>query len=96
MNKFTYCYNIFALEKPTHDGSKQKENFGCDSRPRDDNKIQALEAFCKEVRIILHVDKETEFNAAVTFIKPPSDQFPRPVVFPNPGIIVGLQILKQL
>ena len=59
------------------------------SIPKREN-FKALKAFCDEVQWIIQVVNENEYQAAVTFMKPPGSEFQRTVIFPRPNIIVGM------
>ena len=53
------------------------------------DKHEELSAFINNVHIILHTVNENEYQAAVTFLEPPSKHFKRSVVFPSAGSVVG-------
>lgn len=64
--------------------SKKPEN-----RPKEENKVMELTAFCDRVKIILQTVNDNEYQAGVTFLEPPSDNFGKAVIFPYPNMIVG-------
>ena len=50
-----------------------------------------LQSFCERVRFVLQVVNESEYKAAVTFMKPPEGtSFERAVVFPSAGTVIGM------
>ena len=48
-----------------------------------------MSEFSEEVEIILQVVNENEYQAAVTFLESPSANFPKSVVFPSAGTVLG-------
>lgn len=52
---------------------------------------KGLQEFCNEVEIIVHVVNDRELRAGLTFMKPPCEQYDRPVNnFPYPRMVVGM------
>lgn len=57
---------------------------------------EQLQKFCKQVEIILQTVNLNEYQAATTFMEPPSGNFPKAivfskaVVFPKNGMVVGM------
>ena len=48
-----------------------------------------MSEFSDDIKIILQTVNENEYQAAVTFLEPPSDKFHRAVIFPSAGTVVG-------
>lgn len=85
-------YDYIAAEKPAYSISKQREMFTAkkpENCPQDAKKKRELSVFCKQVKIILTTVHDNEFEAAVTFMEPPSNNFKKAVMFPNPNMYVG-------
>ncbi len=53
------------------------------------DKIAELSRFCKEIVIILQTVNKNEYQAVLTFMRPPSDSFAKAVIFPEPNMVVG-------
>ncbi len=51
--------------------------------------FRELLKFQKEVQLILQVVNENEYQAATTYMKPPTDNFDRAVLFPRANMVVG-------
>lgn len=56
----------------------------------DSQEHRELVLFSEQVKIILQVVNENEYQAAITILEPPSGSFPKAVVFPSPGKVVGM------
>ncbi len=84
-----------TAEQPAYNDIEQKIRFR-DSRPSippkmGTNEFKMLKEFSDEVRFIFQAVNENEYQAAVTFMKPPENTlFSRAVVFPRPGTVVGM------
>lgn len=50
---------------------------------------KALLQFSKEVEIIIQTVNDNEYEAAVTFLEPPTKEFKTSVVFPSAGTVLG-------
>lgn len=46
--------------------------------------------FCNKVEIILQVVNDNEYQAAITMLKPPNENFDKAVVFPSNGKVIGM------
>ena len=57
---------------------------------RDSPEYEELRKFSCITQIILLTTNENEFQAAITELEPPSNNFNHPVTFPTPGIVVGM------
>ncbi len=81
-------YVLFlSKEKPIY-GEREKLCEGKVREPEDEEE-EELESFCKDVKIILHTVNPNEFDAATTYIKPPSDNFNSAVIYPDSCMVVG-------
>lgn len=84
---------MFLAEKPHYDDSEQCELYRA-NKPRvppkkNTNECKQLRKFCQTVEIILQTVDEKEYQAAVTFMEAPADNFSRAVVYPSNGMVVG-------
>ena len=91
-NPISTCV-YYVDEKPTFDEKEQKKLFRA-HRPLPPPTPSSAEhkellAFTQEVKIILQTVNENEYQAAVTYLTPPSDKFQKAVVFPSAGTVVG-------
>ena len=85
-------------EKPRFDKTIQ-EQLRTDNEPQPAEEVQELEEeledFCKDVKIILHTVDENEYDAATTFLKPPSDKFKKTVEYSDfevIGVFAGIKV----
>lgn len=81
----------FIAETCLYDEKKQEEMFDSDEpedRPIDGGKVEELNTYCQDVRIILQTVNDNEYQAAVTMMKPPSDNFTNSVIFPMTTMVV--------
>lgn len=53
------------------------------------SKYDILQNFCHRVEIILQTVSECEYQAATTFLEAPNQMFPKAVVFPKAGMVLG-------
>lgn len=51
--------------------------------------LQALEEFSSKVELILQTVNDKEYFAAATFMKPPFEEYKKPVTYPSIGSVVG-------
>ena len=73
----------------------EQEKMYRDRRPEghSGNAKHALQHFSREVELILQTVDDNEYQAAVTFLKPPNiiePEFSRAVVYPKVGMVVGM------
>ena len=85
---------MYIVESPYYDKKAQSEHYH-DQKPIDPPglgtvKYRKLHTFCKEVDIILHTSHFNDYQAAVTFMKPPTSDFTRSVIFPMNFLVVGI------
>ena len=90
------CLDFFYVEEvPKFDSKDQRAMFK-KFRPlpppqsHETAKCGKLFKFCKEVQFILKTISESEFQAAVTYMKPPFDDYKKSVIFPSAGSVVGM------
>ena len=57
--------------------------------PKEESKLQKLREFCGEVEFILQTVNENEYQAAVTYMEKPYDDWTKAVIFPSAGTVVG-------
>ena len=89
--------NVFEFicvdEQPRYDETEQEKLFKKYRPGRPPSKGSAehkeLSKFSEKVEMILQTVNENEYQAAVTFLKPPSDKFKKSIVFPSPGTVLG-------
>ncbi len=48
-----------------------------------------MKQFCEAIQVILHTVNQNEYDAAATYMEPPSTKFERPIVYPETGFVVG-------
>ncbi len=90
---FTAHYLLKIDEQPKYDKEEQKKLFR-ENRPghppnQGSPEHKELSEFKDKIKIILQTINENEYQAAVTFMKPPSENFEKSVVFPSAGTVVG-------
>ena len=62
----------------------------------DKERKKELEKFCENVIIILQTVNEKEFQAALTYMKPPSENFTKAVIYPENAMVVGMFANKEV
>lgn len=72
---------------------QQKElyyaNLPLDVPSQDSIEYSFLEAFTQDVYLMLHVSGESQYQAVVTFMSAPSEDFSGPVFYPMAGMVAG-------
>lgn len=58
--------------------------------PRGNAERASLQSFSLEVELLLQTVNDNEYQAAVTFLRPPSAEFSKAIVFPKVGMVVGV------
>ena len=61
-----------------------------DKKQKHGIELEELKNFCRGIDIILQTVNESEYKAATTFMEPPIDKFQKAVVYPKPGMVVGM------
>lgn len=93
------CYNHFfdniaAIETPYYGKKVQSELYAAQKPvgPPGSGTVsyRKLQAFRKEVNIILHTSHANNYQAAITFLEAPISEFSKSVIFPINGMVVGM------
>lgn len=84
---------VSTAEDPVYTSSQQQElyvaNLPQDVPDQDSWESSFLETFTQDVYLMLHVSGDSQFQAAVTSMAPPSGDFSRPVFYPMAGMVAG-------
>ena len=94
----TCCYYHYfstedTVETPRFDKVKQDElckQHRPDKQRKYGAELQELKSFCLEAELILQTVNKNEYDAATTYMEPPTGSFPKAVVYPSAGMVVGM------
>ena len=82
-----------TAEDPVYTSDQQKElylaNLPLDVPAHNSREHSILETFTQDVYLMLHVSGDSQFQAAATFMAPPSEHFSVPVFYPMAGVLAG-------
>ena len=91
---------LVSDDKPAYDDDIQKLLYR-EHRPsipprKGTKEFRTLQNFCSRVQILMQVVNDSEYKAAVTYMKPPENtSFKTAVSFPKPGCIIGMFAEKE-
>ena len=58
--------------------------------PETVDEIKEIKVFCKDIQYLILTFNRNEYQAGLTYLKPPSEDFKKAIIHPKPGMVVGL------
>ena len=82
-----------SVEMPRFNEEEQKELFKEHApekvKKNDEDKIKEIKVFCEDIQYLILTFNENEYQAGLTYLKPPSKNFKKAILL-QPGMVVGL------